>query len=78
MRFQPVINDLQHAEKITQFIPMDNTAEAANYTITVGFQLNRKQLEYNRARNLNRVDNMRVAPDLLNNPSRRSVNPLTD
>jgi hypothetical protein len=78
MRFKPVINDLNHAEKITQFIPMNNTAEAANYTITVGFQLNRKQLEYNRARNINRVNNMRIAPDLQRNPSRLSLDPLAD
>lgn len=75
MRFQPLTNDLHHAEKITQFIPMSNTGEAANYTITVGYQLNRKQLEYNRAQNINRVDNRRVAPDLRNR-SRLSPDPL--
>lgn len=77
MRFKPVIDDLQHAEKITQFIPMTNPKEAANYTITIGFQLNRKQLEYNRATTVNRVDNVRVAPDLRNR-SRVSTNPLAD
>lgn len=78
MRFKPIINDLSHAEKITQFIPMPNTAEAANYTITVGFQLNRKQLEYNRATNVNRVDNNRIAPDLRRNRSRLSLDPLAE
>ncbi|PCH99454.1 MAG: hypothetical protein COB76_05735 [Alphaproteobacteria bacterium] len=78
MRFKPIINDLNHAEKITQFIPMSNVNEAANYRVTVGFQLNRKQLEYNRARNLNRVNNMRIAPDLRRNRSRLSLNPLAN
>lgn len=48
MRFKPQIDDLDHAEKITQTIPLANIADGPKYTITVGFQLNRAQLEYNR------------------------------
>lgn len=77
MRFKPVVNDLDHAEKITQFIPMDNPREAANYTITIGYQLNRKQLEYNRARNIKQSDSLRAAPGLRNR-SRLSLDPLAD
>jgi hypothetical protein len=77
MRFKPIVNDLKHAEKITQFIPMDNTNNAANYKILVGFQLNRKQLEYNRALNVNRVDNRRISPDTIP-AARRSTNPLAE
>jgi len=77
MRFKPIINDLKHAEKITQFIPMSDTKNAANYKILVGFQLNRKQLEYNRARTVNRVDNKRISPDTIP-AARRSTNPLAD
>jgi len=48
MRFKPQIDDLDHAEKITQTIPLTNIADGPKYTITVGFQLNRAQLDYNR------------------------------
>lgn len=48
MRFKPEIDDLDHAEKITQTIPLSNLADGPKYTITVGFQLNRAQLDYNR------------------------------
>lgn len=48
MRFKPEIDDLDHAEKITQTIPLTNLQDGPKYTITVGFQLNRAQLEYNR------------------------------
>ncbi len=75
MRFRPSVDYLDHAEKITQYIPMDDTSNASNYKIVVGFQLTRKQLEYNRAQNMMRADNKRVAPDLVNQP-RRSINPL--
>lgn len=79
MRFQPIIDDLKHAEKITQFIPITNMGAVDNYTILVGYQLNRKQLEYNRARNINRTDTQFVAPDLQQrNRSRLSVNPLAE
>lgn len=48
MRFKPDVDDLDHAEKITQTIPLPNIAQGGKYTITLGFQLNRQQLEYNR------------------------------
>lgn len=48
MRFKPQVDDLDHAEKITQTIPMDDITKGPQYTITLGFQLNRAQLEYNR------------------------------
>ena len=77
MRFKPIVNDLKHAEKITQFIPMDDTNNAANYKILVGFQLNRKQLEYNRAHKVHKANNGRVSPDTMP-AARRSTNPLTN
>lgn len=76
MRFKPMVDDLDHAEKITQFIPLDDPKQGPNYKILIGFQLNREQLEYNRAVNLNRVDNKHVAPDLIGK-SRVSRDPLT-
>jgi len=48
MRFQPSIDDLDHAEKITQTIPLKDVSLGSKYTITLGFQLNRQQLDYNR------------------------------
>jgi hypothetical protein len=48
MRFKPQEDDLDHAEKITQTIPLADISHGADYTITVGFQLNRAQLDYNR------------------------------
>jgi len=48
MRFQPEIDDLDHAEKITQTIPLSDVGQGSKYTITLGFQLNRQQLDYNR------------------------------
>lgn len=48
MRFQPEVDDLDHAEKITQNIPLPDISKGPEYTITVGFQLNRAQLDYNR------------------------------
>ncbi len=75
MRFRPSVDHLDHAEKITQFIPMTDVEQAANYKIIVGYQLNRKQLEYNRAQIMMRTNNMRVSPDT--SPARRvSRNPL--
>lgn len=50
MRFKPEINDLDHAEKITQTIPLSDITKGPQYTITVGFQLNRAQLDYNRGK----------------------------
>lgn len=77
MRFRPSVDYLDHAEKITQFIPMDNTATAANYTITIGYQLTRKQLDYNRAIAASRPNDQRASPDTI--PARRlSVNPLAE
>jgi len=48
MRFKPEIDDLDHAEKITQTIPLKDIGLGSKYTITLGFQLNRQQLDYNR------------------------------
>lgn len=77
MRFRPSVDYLDHAEKITQFIPMDNVAEAANYKVTVGYQLTRKQLEYNRVEKSARPDDRRASPDTIP-AKRRSVNPLKE
>lgn len=77
MQFKPMVDDLDHAEKITQFIPLANAREGANYKILVGFQLNRKQMEYNRAVNINRLDNDIQSSDVIPR-SRVSTNPLTD
>jgi hypothetical protein len=77
MRFRPSVDHLDHAEKITQFIPITDVEQAANYKIIVGYQLNRKQLEYNRAQIMMRTDNIRVSPDT--SPARRiSRNPLAE
>lgn len=77
MRFRPSIDHLDHAEKITQFIPMTDVNQATNYKIIVGYQLNRKQLEYNRAQIMMRTNNQRVSPDT--SPARRiSRNPLSE
>lgn len=48
MRFKPKVDDLDHAEKITQTIPLPDITQGPKYTITIGFQLNRAQLDYNR------------------------------
>ena len=76
-RFKPIINDLDHAEKITQFIPMSDMTKAEQYLVTVGFQLSRKQLEYNKAETVMRVNDTRVSPDT--SPARKkSYNPLSN
>ena len=77
MRFRPSIDHVDHAEKITHFIPMDNIDRADGYQINVGFQLTRKQLEYNRAQTLMRANNKRISPDTIP-AAKRSVNPLAD
>ena len=77
MRFRPSVNHLNHAEKITQTIPMKDFAQAANYKIVIGYQLNRQQLEYNRAQKMMRANNTRISPDT--SPARRvSRNPLKE
>lgn len=48
MRFKPNSNDLVHAEKITQTIPLSDIGLGSQYVIATGFQLTRAQLEYNR------------------------------
>ena len=48
MRFKPNVDDLDHSEKITQSIPLGDISQGGKYVITLGFQLNRKQLEFNR------------------------------
>lgn len=48
MRFPANSNDLAHAEKITQTIPLSDIGLGSHYTIATGFQLTRPQLEYNR------------------------------
>jgi hypothetical protein len=75
MRFRPSVDHLDHAEKITQTVIVDNMAQAANYKIIIGYQLTRKQLEYNRAQTLMRTDNIRVSPDTTN-AAKRSLNPF--
>jgi hypothetical protein len=77
MRFRPNVDFLDHAEKITQFVPMPDPSVSKAYSLSVGFQLNRKQLEYNKALNEARPDNTRVSPDT-SLPLRRSVNPLAN
>lgn len=49
LKFKPMIDTLDHVEEITYFIPMDDVSQAPQYEVTVGFQLNRKELEYNRS-----------------------------
>lgn len=75
MRFRPSVNYIDHAEKITQFVPMDDVLNSANYKITVGYQLTRKQFEYNTLENAARPNDIRVSPDTIP-ATRRSVNPL--
>ena len=77
MRFRPSVDRLDHAEKITQTISLTEGQAAENYKIVIGYQLTRKQLEYNRAQTLLRADNKRVAPDLINRP-RISRDPLAE
>ncbi len=77
MRFRPSVDFTDHAEKITQFIPIDNVTQASNYKIVVGYQLTRQQLEYNRIESAARPDNKRVSPDT-SPVRRRSVNPLAE
>lgn len=77
LRFRPNVDFLDHAEKITQYIPMDNPEQSSGYTISVGFQLNRDQLDYNQALSSAKPDNVRVSPDT--SPTlKRSYNPLAD
>ncbi len=75
MRFRPNVDFLDHAEKITQFIPMTESAKSKDYTISVGYQLSREQLGYNKAETAAKPNNTRVSPDT--SPARRrSYNPL--
>jgi len=76
MRFRPGIDFTDHAEKITQFIPMRDTTQSGAYTITVGYQLSRAQLEFNRAAAAARPNDTRVSPDT-SEARRRSFNPLS-
>ncbi len=84
------IDDLDHAEKITQTIPLKNPADGPKYTITVGFQLNRAQLDYNRGAISEKAPNVKAgvkkaaepaAPHEDNKPKkpeeRTSENPLS-
>ena len=75
MRFRPLVDNLDHAEKITQFIPMSDPSKAEDYQIIVGFQLTREQLNYNRALIQARPDDDRISPDT-SPAERRSYNPL--
>jgi len=77
MRFRPSIDYIDHAEKITQFIPMDNVSLAQNYKIIVGYQLTRKQLEYNRIAVTKRPNDNRASPDT-SKATRKSYNPLAN
>ena len=74
-RFKPKLNALDHAEQISRYIPMNDITMADRYVVTVGFQLSRKQLEYNRAQTMVRTNNTRISPDV---PAaqQKSVNPL--
>ena len=57
MRFEPLEERTEHAEKITQTIPIANQSNMNQFTITVGFQLNRRQLAYNKAQGLDTLRN---------------------
>ena len=71
MRFRPSVDYVDHAEKITQFVPMDDVKNSGNYTINVGFQLTRIQLGYNKME----INANRASPDT-SKVKRRSYNPL--
>jgi|GEM_PF-2462793 len=76
IHFRPMVDQSKHAEKITQFIAMNDKQNAGNYKIIVGYQLSKQQLEYNRA-SVNQKDKAQLptSRDVL--PSRRiSTNPL--
>ena len=77
VHFPPMVDYIDHAEKITQFVPMETPTNAANYTITVGYQLTREQMEYNRLQSMRMPDGKVVAPDMQNRP-RISTNPLKE
>lgn len=62
MKFQPQIDTLDHTAKATRFIPMSDPSKAGLYDVTVGFQLNRQELEYNRKQKSMAADNARVSP----------------
>lgn len=63
MRFDPLQDRTDHAEKITQTIPIANQSNMGQFTITVGFQLNRKQLAYNKAQGLDKLHDTAPATD---------------
>jgi hypothetical protein len=77
IRFRPNVDFIEHAEKITQFVPMSDINNSGSYTMNVGFQLSRQQLDYNRLLNTQRPDNNRASPDT-SPAQRRSYNPLAD
>ena len=69
IRFDPLVDRTDHAEKITQTIPMTDAQNSDKYTLTVGFQLNRRQLAYNKAHNFNHARIRPVSPDTTQNAS---------
>lgn len=65
VRFDPFQERTDHAEKITQVIPIANQSNMGQFTITVGFQLNRRQLAYNKAQGLDSIrDTAPATPDV--------------
>lgn len=77
LRFKPKLDSLDHGEQISHFIPMNNASSADQYLVTIGFQLSRKQLEYNNAQTMLRVNNTRNSADM---PTARqkSLNPFVN
>ena len=73
IRFDPLVDRIDHAEKITQTIPLANAENSARFTLTVGFQLNRRQLAYNQANSLNSARNRTVTADKTQQTSPKPV-----
>lgn len=76
IHFRPMVNQSKHAEKITQMIAMNDPQNAGNYTIIVGYQLSRQQLEYNRASGSKKTKSYAPVSRDVSQPRRISTNPL--
>lgn len=70
MRFDAMQDRTEHAEKITQAIPVATKDNMSDFTITIGFQLNRSQLAYNKAQGLDGIrDTKPATPDVTTDKS---------
>jgi hypothetical protein len=76
LTFKPLVDRLDHAQDLIQTVTLSDIQNIENHTVLIGFQLSRKQLEYNRAQSVNRDGNTkRVLPDMPT-ASQKSVNPI--